>query len=127
MATEPTVRQDETIKIVEERLKIGKREVVKGAVRVRSYVIERPVEQQVRLHEERVAVERHPVDRPVSVTDVSLFKERVVEARATSEEAVVGKEARVVEEVGLHREETDRTETVRDTVRKTEVEIEGNP
>ena len=123
----PTIGQDETIKVIEERLQVGKREVVKGAVRVRSYMVERPVEQQVRLHEERVEVERHPVNRPVDVADGALFQERVVEARATSEEAVVGKEARVVEEIGLHRESTDRTETVRDTVRKTEVEIEDEP
>ena len=36
------VGQDETIKVVEERLRVGKREVVEGAVRVRSYVVERP-------------------------------------------------------------------------------------
>lgn len=119
--------QDETIKIIEERLQVGKREVVKGAVRVRSYIVERPVEQQVRLHQECVEVERHPVDRPVNTADDTLFRERVVEARATSEEAIIGKEARVVEEVSLHKEATDRTETVRDTVRKTEVEIEGEP
>ena len=122
-----TVGQDETIKIIEERLQVGKREVVKGAVRVRSYVVERPVEQQVQLHQERVEIERHPVDRPVDMTDDTLFRERVIEARATDEEAVVGKEARVVEEIGLHKEATDRTETVRDTVRKTQVEIEGEP
>ncbi len=121
------IGQDETIKIIEERLQVGKREVVKGAVRVRSYVVERPVEQQVRLHEERVEIERHPTDRPVDVADGALFRERVIEARATDEEAVIGKEARIVEEIGLHKEATDRTETVRDTVRKTEVEIEGEP
>jgi len=119
--------QDETIKVIEERLQVGKREVVKGAVRVHSYVVERPVEQQVRLHEERVEVERRPVDRPVNVADDALFRERVIEARATGEEAIIGKEARVVEEVGLHKEATNRTETVRDTVRKTEVEVEGEP
>jgi uncharacterized protein (TIGR02271 family) len=121
------IGQDETIKIIEERLQVGKREVVKGAVRVRSYVVERPVEQQVRLHEERVEVERQPVDRPANAADDTLFRERVIEARATAEEAVIGKEARVVEEVGLRKEATDRTETVRDTVRKTEIEIEGEP
>lgn len=116
-----------TIRVIEERLQVGKREVLKGAVRVRSYVVERPVEQQVRLHEEHVEVEHHPVDRPVNAADDALFQGRVIEARATGEEAVVGKEARVVEEVGLHKEATNRTETVRDTVRKTEVEIEGKP
>ena len=114
----------ETIKVMEERLRVGKREVAGGAVRVRSYVVERPVEEQVRLHEERVSIERHPVDRAVTGADAAAFQERTIEARATSEEAVVGKEARVVEEIGIRKEASDRTETVRDTVRSTKVEVE---
>ena len=114
----------ETIKVMEERLRVGKREVAGGAVRVRSYVVERPVEEQVRLHEERVSVERRPVDRPVTGTEASAFQERTIEARAMSEEAVVGKEARVVEEIGIRKEATDRTETIRDTVRSTKVDVE---
>jgi uncharacterized protein (TIGR02271 family) len=109
---------------MEERLRVGKREVAGGAVRVRSYVVERPVEEQVRLHEERVAVERRPVDRAATDADLAAFQERTIEARATSEEAVVGKEARVVEEIGVRKEATERTETVRDTVRSTKVEVE---
>ncbi len=115
---------NETIKVMEERLRVGKREVAKGAVRVRSYVVERPVEEQVRLHEERIQIERRPVDRAVTDADTA-FQERTVEARATSEEAVVSKEARVVEEIGLHKDVSERTETVRDTVRKTEVDVEN--
>ena len=114
----------ETIKVMEERLRVGKREVAGGAVRVRSYVVERPVEENVRLHEERVSVERHPVDRAVTGADAAAFQERTIEARATSEEAVVGKEARVVEEIGIRKEASDRTETVHDTVRSTKVEVE---
>ena len=114
----------ETIKVMEERLRVGKREVAGGAVRVRSYVVERPVEEQVRLHEERVSIERHPVDRAVTGADAAAFQERTIEARATSEEAVIGKETRVVEEIGLRKEASDRTETVRDTVRSTKVEVE---
>ena len=114
----------ETLKVMEERLRVGKREVAGGAVRVRSYVVERPVEEQVRLHEERVSVERHPVDRAATAEDLAAFQERTIEARATSEEAVVGKEARVVEEIGVRKEASDRVETVRDTVRNTKVEVE---
>ncbi|MGI4954643.1 MAG: YsnF/AvaK domain-containing protein, partial [Janthinobacterium lividum] len=113
------------IKVMEERLRVGKREVAAGAVRVRSYVVERPVEEQVSLHEERVRVERHPVDRAVTATDAaSAFQERTIEAQARSEEAVVQKDVRVVEEIGIKKEAADRTETVRDTVRKTEVDVE---
>jgi len=119
-----TSTPQDTVKVVEERLRVGKREVAQGAVRVRSYVVERPVEEQVRLHEERIHVERRPVDRPVSAADANLFQERTIEARATAEEAVVQKEARVVEEIGIRKEAKDRTETVRDTVRETKVEVD---
>ncbi len=114
----------DTIKVMEERLRVGKREVAQGAVRIRSYVVERPVEEQVTLHEEKVTIDRRPVDRPAAVGDMGAFQERTIEARATSEEAVISKEARVVEEIGLHKQASDRTQTVRDTVRHTEVEID---
>ncbi len=115
----------DTIKVMEERLRVGKREVAAGAVRVRSYVVERPVEEQVSLHEERVRVERHAVDRAVTAADAAnAFQERTIEAQARSEEAVVQKDVRVVEEIGIKKEATDRTETVHDTVRKTEVDVE---
>ena len=117
------VDSPDTIKVMEERLRVGKREVARGAVRVRSYVVERPVEEQVSLHDERVTLERHPVDRPVTA-DTDAFRERTVEVRAMGEEAVVGKEARVVEEIGIRKDVSDRVETVRDTVRRTEVEVE---
>ena len=113
-----------TLKVMEERLRVGKREVAAGAVRIRSYIVERPVEEKITLHEERVGIERRPVDRAASPADFAAFEERTIEARATSEEAVVSKDARVIEEIGLKKEASDRVETVRDTVRKTEVEIE---
>ena len=114
----------DTIKVYEERLRVGKREIAQGAVRIRSYVVERPVEEQVSLHEERVDIERRPVNRALSPGEEPLFQERVIEARATGEEAVVAKEARVVEEIAVHKDATDRVETVRDTVRRTEVDVQ---
>ena len=116
----------DTIKVMEERLRVGKREVARGAVRVRSYVVERPVEEQVTLHDERVTLERHPVDRAVTAADEAAFRERTIEVRATGEEAVVAKDVRVVEEIGIRKDATDRVETVRDTVRRTEVEVDDN-
>jgi len=116
--------QDETLKIVQERLVVGKRVVEGGRVRVRSYVVEQPVEAQVTLHQERVSVERHPVDRAATAADLAAFQERTIEATATSEEAIVGKEVRVVEEIGVSKQVADRVETVRDTVRETKVEVE---
>jgi len=121
-----TATGDDTIKVMEERLTVGKRAVNRGGARVRSYVVETPVEEQVTLHTETVRVERRPVTDGRLVTDAD-FREQSVEMRATSEEAVVGKEARVVEEISLRKEATDRVETVRDTVRQTKVDVEQVP
>jgi uncharacterized protein (TIGR02271 family) len=115
--------QEEVIPIVEESLVVGKREVERGRTRIRSYVVERPVQEQVRLREERVNIERHAVDRPLAEGDRPVFQERVLEVNTTGEEAVVSKQAHVVEEVVVQKSAVDRTETVHDTVRRTEVEI----
>ncbi len=115
------------IPIVEEELQIGKRSVQRGGVRVYSHVTERPVEEQVRLREEHVRVQRNPVNRAASAADLETFSEGTIELTETAEEPVVAKQARVVEEVTIGKEVTERTETVRDKVRRTEVDVEEIP
>jgi len=108
---------------VEEEVQVGKRAVERD-VRVHTTVTEKPVEEQVHLREEHVTVERRPADRPASGADQAVFKEGVIEITETVEEPVVAKQARVVEEVVIHKEATDHVETIRDTVRRTDVEVE---
>jgi uncharacterized protein (TIGR02271 family) len=123
--TDRTRSGDETvIPIVEEQLSVGKREVERGGVRVRSYVVETPVEESVTLRDETVNVERRAVNRPADVT-ADAFRERTIELTETDEEAVVAKTARVVEEVVVSKDVTERTEHVSDTVRRTEVDVEN--
>jgi len=110
--------------VVEEEIEIGKREVEKGGVRVRTYINETPVEEKIRLREERVTVERHPVDRPATEADLTSFKEGTMEMTEHTEIPVVSKHAHVVEEVVIGKEVTEREETVSDTVRRTDVEVE---
>lgn len=107
--------------VVEEELRVGKRAVERGGVRVFSRVIERPVEETVSLREEKVTVERRPADRVVTNAD---FKEGSLEVTERGEEVVTDKQARVVEEVIVGKDVTERAETVRDTVRRTDVEVE---
>jgi hypothetical protein len=95
-ATTGQVGREEVIPIVEEQLRVGKRDVERGRVRVRSYVIETPVTEQVTLREEYVEVQRRAVDRPVTDAD-HVFQDRTIEATERREEAVVSKEARVTE------------------------------
>ncbi|MBA3322435.1 MAG: DUF2382 domain-containing protein [Pyrinomonadaceae bacterium] len=110
--------------VVEEELRVGKRQVEHGGVRVRSHVVERPVEEVVRLREERVSVERRPVNRSITDADMAAFKEGTIEVIEMGEEVVVDKQTRVVEEVVVNKEVVERDETVRDTVRRTDVEVE---
>jgi uncharacterized protein (TIGR02271 family) len=110
--------------IIEERLRISKREVEQGGVRVHTRIEEQPVEEQVRLREEQISIERRPVDRPLTDADVQAAGAGAIEVRASAEEVVVAKEARVVEEVIISKEVGERSEIVRDTVRRTEVAVE---
>ncbi|HEY0202983.1 MAG TPA: YsnF/AvaK domain-containing protein [Acetobacteraceae bacterium] len=118
-----TVAGNDTIKVMKEDLVVGKREHEAGGVRVTSHVVETPVQEQVTLHEERVTLERRPMNERVAGAG-DAFADKTIEARATSEEAVVGKETRVIEEIGIKKEAADRVETVRDNVRETKVDVE---
>ena len=118
-----TAGQDEVIPVYEEKLQVGKRDVNHGRVRLRSYVVDTPVSEQVTLHSETVQIDRKAVDRPVTATD-TLFKDRVIEATERTEEAVIAKDVRVKEEISLRKTAEDRVQTVSDTVRRTEVEID---
>ncbi len=109
--------------IVEEQLRIGKRSVERGGVNVRTTSQEVPVQETVNLREENVTVERRPVDRAVGNAP-DAFKEGTIEITEMSEVPVVSKETRVVEEVVVGKEVTERQETVRDTVKRTDVEVD---
>jgi uncharacterized protein (TIGR02271 family) len=113
------------IPVVQEELKVGKREVQRGGVRVFSRVVETPVNESVNLREEHVSVERRPVDQPISSADSTAFKEQSIELREKAEEAVVQKSARVVEEVVVGKEASQRQQNIKDTVRHTEVQVES--
>lgn len=113
-----------TIPVIEEELQIGKRTVETGGVRVETDITERPVEETVTLREEEINVERRPVNRAVSDADLASVKEGDFIVKESAEQAVVAKEARVVEEIVIGKEVNERTETINDTVRRTEVDVE---
>jgi len=113
-----------TIPVVEEQLQVGKRAVERGHVRIYTRTTERPVEQAVNLREQHILIERRPVDRAATSAELSGDQDRVLEIRTIAEEPVVAKTARVVEEVEIGRDTTEHTETIRDTVRRRDVEVE---
>ncbi len=134
-ATQPTGYQadattadsQQKAQVIEENLQVGKRVEQTGGVRLRSRIVEKPVEASVRLREEHVTVQRTPVDRPATEADFTAFKEGQIELTESAERAVVAKEAHVVEEVSLGKQVTEREQVIHDTVRNTEVEVEQIP
>ena len=115
-----------TIQLADETLSVGKRAVSGGTTRIRRYVVETPVQEQVNLRSEKVTIERRPVTDGRTVGNAD-FTDKTIEMTETSEEAVVAKTARVKEEVRLRKESTDRVVTVKDTVRRDEVKVEKVP
>lgn len=117
------IQGQQVLPVTEEELRVGKREVQTGGIRVYSRVTEKPVEENVQLRKEHVEVERRPVDRPIQPGDQA-FQERTIEVKETSEEPVVSKQARVVEEVAVRKDVEQKTQTIHDTVRRSDVEVE---
>ena len=115
--------EEGVIPVAKEELAVGKREVSKGDVHVRTRTEQRPAQETVNLREEHAKVERRPVDRPLAAGD-DAFKERDIEVSETAEEPVVGKRARVTEEVRVGKQTSEWQETVRENVRETKVDVQ---
>lgn len=118
------VAGEQAIPVVQEDLQVDKRAVQRGGVRIYTRSQEQPVEEQVTLRDEHVSVDRRPVNRPVTSADQQMLRDQTIEVTEMTEEPVIKKTARVVEEVVIGKEATERTQTVRDTVRKQQVEVE---
>ena len=121
--------EDGHIDLVEERLRVGKRDVDRGAVKVRSYVVEKPVEEDVMLHEEEVRLNRHPANRVLSREEAEeAFGRagRTVEVHARGEEAVIDKEAVLKETIDVEKTATDKKKHVIDKIRSTEVDVDDD-
>jgi uncharacterized protein (TIGR02271 family) len=119
-------KEEEVIPLAEEELQVGKRTVDRGTTTIRRYVVRKPVEEQVTLRDETISVERRrPVTPGEAGVPAGAFEERTVEVHQTTEEPVVSKTAHIAEEVVVRKDTTERTETVRDDVRREEVEVKN--
>jgi uncharacterized protein (TIGR02271 family) len=115
--------KNEVIRLAEEHLDVGKRLVEQGTTRIRRFVTEKPVDAEVTLHEEHAEVVRRAITDPNYIQNID-WSDTTVEVLETAEEAVVSKSARVVEEVAVGKTGSDRVQTVHDTVRRQQVEVE---
>jgi uncharacterized protein (TIGR02271 family) len=117
------IGKGEVLRLAEEQLEVGKRLITEGTTRIRRFVVEKPVEAQVTLHEEHVEIVRRAVADPAFAKDID-WTDRTIEIIETIEQPVVSKSTHIAEEVVIGKKGTDRVETVKDTVRRQQVEVE---
>ena len=115
--------QPDVLRLAEEQLEVGKEMSETGRTRVRRFVTERDVAANVTLHDEHAEVIRRAISDPKYVGDID-WADRTIEVVETGEHALVNKTAKVVEEVALRKVGADHVETIRDKLRRQQVEIE---
>jgi len=118
------IQNQTSIPVIEEQLQVGKQIVEREGARLRSRIVEKPVEANLRLREEHIVVNRRPVNREVTNADLQNFREGELVITEHAEVPIVGKQARVVEEIVIGKNVTEHVETVRETIRRNEVEVE---
>jgi uncharacterized protein (TIGR02271 family) len=117
---------EEMLRVAEEQLNVGKRTIEAGHTRVRRYVIEKPAEANITLHEEHAEVMRRAISDPAYVKDID-WSDKTIDVTETVEEAVVNKTAHITEEVVVRRQGSDRTQTVHETVRRQQIDVDHLP
>jgi len=123
MAAAGATSGEEVLALAEEQINVDKRLVQEGTTRIRRFVTETPVEAQVTLHEEHARVLRRAITDPNYVRNLD-WTDKTIEVTETVEEAVVTKSVHVAEEVVIQREGSDHVKTVKDKVRRQQVEVE---
>jgi stress response protein YsnF len=117
------VSGEDVLALAEEQINVGKRLVQGGTTRIRRFIVETPVEQQVTLHEEHARVLRRAAADPNYLRNID-WTDKTIEITETAEEAVVTKSVHVAEEVVIQKEGSDHVQTLRDKVRRQQVEVE---
>jgi uncharacterized protein (TIGR02271 family) len=125
VAVSPKLAQahDGVLRLAEEQLEVGKKLVETGRTRVRRYVTEREASANVTLHDEHAEVLRKAISDPKYIAEID-WADGEIEIIETAEHALVNKTARIVEEVSLKKIGTDHVETVKDKIRRQQVEIQ---
>jgi len=133
---EAPMREVETVRLAdgaaqhlelhEERLRVEKERVEAGVVRVRKVVREWTETVEVPLREERLVLEVAPGSGVVAIDGRELQPGDVLEVPLLEERASVVKETIVSEDVVIRKEETEVEETFEETLRREELELDGD-
>jgi uncharacterized protein (TIGR02271 family) len=111
------------IPLAEEQLKVGKRQVQAGGIRLRKIVRTEPVQENVELRREEIQVERMPATQ--ATPGEKTFQPEDVFIPLYREEPVAQKEARIREEVRVGKKTTTERQTISEELRKEELQEAG--
>ena len=112
------------LQLLEERLRAVKQQEQAGAVRLGKRIVERQETVTVPVREERVIIERTPVEGRPRADDQELHDGETIEVPVTRERVAVEKETVVAEEVNVRTEATEHEEQLQETVRTEELVVE---
>lgn len=114
------------LQLMEERLRVVKQQEQAGAVRLGRRIIERQETVNVPVREERVVIERIPVEGQPRADDQELRDGETIEVGVMRERVQVTKETVVTEDVQVRTETIEHEEQVQETVRKEELVVEDS-
>lgn len=113
-----------TVQAFEEELTATKTTREVGGARIEKDVVSEERVLEVPVTEERLKVVRRTVDRDVAAADANnAFEEVIVDVPLEVEDVQVDKRLRVGEEVVIQKEDVQRTEQVRGTVRREDITV----
>jgi len=134
------------IPLYQENVKVGKREVDAGGVRIRKHVTTEPLNQDLELRQETLSIDRLPADQGGAATTTGQgaattaaapqegqlgqpFQEGEITIRLQKEEPVVERSMTQSGKIVAQKRSTTQQTTVKENVRKEQVDIEkqGNP
>jgi uncharacterized protein (TIGR02271 family) len=119
-----TQAETASLPLMEEQVKVGKRQVEAGGVRLRKIVRTETVNQPVQLQREEIIIERVPAGPGASAEKAGAFEGKEIYIPLRREEAVVAKEQRVTEEVRVRKDVHEERQQISEQVRKEDVEVE---
>jgi len=115
---------DRTIQLKEEQVKVGKRQVEAGGIRLRKIVRTETVNQPIQLQREEIVIERVPGGDAPAAGEKFGAEDIFIPLRR--EEPVVQKDARVTEEVHVGKKIDVERKEVTAEVRKEELEVDDS-
>lgn len=114
----------DTLELLEERLTVNKDRIVAGLVKVGKHIVTEERNVSVELEEEHAHIERTNVDRPTDRRIGDVNGNETIEVELEAERARVAKETYVTEEVNVGKTTERHTETIVETIKREELDID---